>query len=86
MPAAIAYLASEAFWIAVGKAVLYVAIEMGLSALVQSMSGNKSQQVQGSHTRDVNMTGTTEYRQMIYGECVTAGYVDASRLIFVVTA
>lgn len=61
---------------AIGYIATSVAISMALSALSNSLAGKSSKSAGVVRDgREVTVSGTTQPRQLIYGECVTGGYI-----------
>jgi hypothetical protein len=81
MPAAIAgyFFVAGTIGYAVVYAVVALAINYGLAALSQSLAGKPRKPSgdgnQSPASRDVNVRGTTEFGQVVYGELPVSGYI-----------
>lgn len=61
---------------ALGKFVVTLAINLALSYVSQSIAGKKKKDAAIVRDgREVTVSGTTQPRQLIYGECVTGGFI-----------
>lgn len=78
MPAAVAgaFFAAGTIGYAAVYAIAAVVINVGLSYVAQSLAGKDSGDTTAVRDgREVTVSGTTQPRQMIYGECVTGGFI-----------